>query len=162
MSAASIVGLSRCIRWVLALIPALKILVFDPMVGFMFRHIEEDEGIIHYAESVGILTPEIKTGGQSGSFASLVGYGFLGTSNRDAIDASQSQVGLSLLDDDIQSPILTKCTTSYGDSFADFHHEPTIPMGRSPSKTRKSVHFGQIDQTQLIDDKERNGSNTFS
>ncbi len=128
----------------------------------MFRHIEEDEGIIHYAESVGILTPEIKAGGQSGSFASLVGHGFLGTSNRDVIDTSQSQVGLSLLDDDIQSPIVTKSTILRGSSYDNFHYEPTIPMGRSPSKTRKSVHFGLMDQPHAIHDTGRSARNNPS
>ncbi len=56
------VGYSRCLRWILAVIPALKMLVLDPLTAYFFNHLEGDVGLIHYAESVGMLTPERRSG----------------------------------------------------------------------------------------------------
>ena len=56
------IGYSRCLRWILAMVPALKMLVLDPLTAYLFNHLEEDEGLMHYAESVGMLTPERRSG----------------------------------------------------------------------------------------------------
>ena len=44
------------------MVPALKMLVLDPLTAYLFNHLEEDEGLMHYAESVGMLTPERRSG----------------------------------------------------------------------------------------------------
>ena len=44
------------------MVPALKMLVLDPLTAYFFNHLEEDEGLMHYAESVGMLTPERRSG----------------------------------------------------------------------------------------------------
>jgi hypothetical protein len=44
------------------MVPALKMLVLDPLTAYFFNHMEEDEGLMHYAESVGMLTPERRSG----------------------------------------------------------------------------------------------------
>lgn len=62
LAAAAKFGYSRCIRWLLALAPALKIILLEPMTSFFFQHIEDDEGLMRIAESVGMLTPERKVG----------------------------------------------------------------------------------------------------
>lgn len=41
-------------------------LVLDPVTSYFFKHLEDD-GLMHYAESVGMLTPERKSGMLSGS-----------------------------------------------------------------------------------------------
>lgn len=56
------VGYSRCLRWILAVIPALKMLVLDPLTAYFFNHLDGDVGLIHYAESVGMLTPQRRSG----------------------------------------------------------------------------------------------------
>merc|ERR1711957_703508 len=71
LEAFATIGYSRCLRWVLALAPALKILVFDPCCKYFFQHIEEDEGLMHYAENAGLLTPERKRNELFGSTNSL-------------------------------------------------------------------------------------------
>ena len=57
LATSALIGYSRCIRWILAVIPALKMLVLDPMSDYLFHHLEEDDGLMRYAESVGMLTP---------------------------------------------------------------------------------------------------------
>ena len=63
--AAAAAGWSRTIRWVLAISPALGLLVVQPLTSYFFRHVEEDytlDGIhstndllLSYAESFGYL-----------------------------------------------------------------------------------------------------------
>lgn len=57
LTTSALIGYSRCIRWILAVIPALKMLALDPMSGYLFHHLQEDDGLMRYAESVGMLTP---------------------------------------------------------------------------------------------------------
>lgn len=54
------------------MIPALKMLVLDPLTAYFFNHLEDDVGLIHYAESVGMLTPERRSGSQWPSGAHAV------------------------------------------------------------------------------------------
>ncbi len=62
MATVAAIGYSRCLRWILAVVPALKMLVLDPLTAYFFNHLEEDEGLMHYAESVGMLPPERRSG----------------------------------------------------------------------------------------------------
>mmetsp|Transcript_19636 Transcript_19636/g.41394 ORF Transcript_19636/g.41394 Transcript_19636/m.41394 type:complete len:877 (+) Transcript_19636:270-2900(+) len=151
-------GYSRCLRWTLALVPAFKMLVFEPMTGFFFKHIEEDKGLMHIAESVGMLTPERKSGMLYRSTGSLgAGAGddkrdFFRRMSSHAINTSQ--VGLALDSSptpsryDLQS--MVSADGSLMDGMENFHfhsslQSPTfsgMAMQNSPLKKRKSVHFG--------------------
>ena len=167
LMAFAIIGYSRCIRWSLAMIPAVKMLVFDPLVGFFFQHIEEDEGLMYLAQSAGMLTPERKSGFLFGSTGSLTG--FIGTSERHllrkgSIDASNtSQVGLSFDASpvpsryDIQSMISTEGSD---DTLGEIERIPPCPLppplsarvsiennNSSPLRKQKSVHFGLFEDT---------------
>lgn len=127
------------------------------MNRFLFRHITEDDGIMHYAESVGILTPERKVGSTEafvfGSKNSYLRRGSAGVYN------NSSQVGLSFDSPtssryDLKSMVSTEDTTTSVGSGGDLlqqeypisppspRHSILIPMHRSPSRNRKSVHFG--------------------
>jgi len=154
------IGYSRCIRWILAFIPALKILILDPLTRFFFEHIEEDEGLMHYAESVGMLTPERKSGmlyGSAGSLGTSAG-GSMGKSHffhhKHSSDAfNTSQVGLSFESSPVSSRsfFLPRMISTDGSMDGIVDRLPSsllppsfsgIPMENSPMKKRKSVHFG--------------------
>eukprot|EP00804_Cyclotella_cryptica_P004665 CCRYP_018241-RA/>CCRYP_018241-RA protein AED:0.03 eAED:0.03 QI:1086/1/1/1/1/1/4/195/610 len=169
------IGYSRVLRWILATAPAVKVVLFDPLKNFLFRHIKEDEGLMHYAESIGILSPERKL--VTGSASDL----FLGTSGSSKFLRrfasttfnNSSQVGLAFDDlspetsrQDLQSMINTEESAFSGRISRDAsiktplspphrgilanplisEKEPVLlPMSRSPSKNRRSVHFGFLD-----------------
>lgn len=160
------IGYSRCIRWTLALVPALKMLVLDPLVGYFFEHIEEDEGMMKLAESVGMLTPERKRNslyGSTGSIGAFAGAGgsmrgsrhFFHRLNSDGFNTSQ--IGLSF---DAPSPTpsrfaLSSTSSMEGGPLMDAVplppslHQPNftgMAMENSPLRRReKSVHFGLFD-----------------
>lgn len=54
MSAASAVGYSRMLRWLVAIIPAVNVLLVNPIKSFWFRPMEEEEWL-RYTESMAIL-----------------------------------------------------------------------------------------------------------
>mmetsp|Transcript_19794 Transcript_19794/g.39594 ORF Transcript_19794/g.39594 Transcript_19794/m.39594 type:complete len:830 (+) Transcript_19794:198-2687(+) len=168
----SSIGYSRCIRWILALMPAMKIVMVDPMIGFFFEHIKEDEEdfFIHYAESMGMISPERR----SGHF-SEASFGRMGSSKRHfhrlrSDSYSTSQVGLSLFDDSgIQSMTSTESSGSFtavipmqspsrknstGLVAVPTQPPPPAPPGPatpslqySPSRKNRSVHFGLHDES---------------
>ena len=83
MDAASAVGWSRAIRWVLAIVPACAML-FKPLKAYFFGHVDATKGIMSYAESCGILAPaRPSTSNMHPGFGS-------------SIRSHPSQVGLSL------------------------------------------------------------------
>ncbi len=147
------IGYSRCIRLILALVPALKLLVLDPLIAYFFKHLENDE-LMHYAESVGMLTPERKSGTLYGraSFRDL----YCGVSRsqlhhrRSTDGGNSSQVGLSFDSSPVPlrpEPGLTgPPIDGTAEQTPSIHLAPIFPgllsMEKSPSKGRKSVHFG--------------------
>lgn len=145
------VGYSRCLRWTLAFIPALK-LTFDPLKRFFFCHIdvENDDGVMHFAESVGMLIPERKSRIHLGSAASLKKGSkktFLHRHSSDAFNTSQMGLSYDASPDsshhDLQSMGSTEVShesTDHSPFLVPSH--PHISMQNSPSKNRKSVHFG--------------------
>jgi len=144
------IGYSRCIRWILALVPALKFLLLDPMTSFFFQHIEDDEGLMHIAESVGMLTPERKsdTLDESGGSGSSRKHFF----RRQSSDAfNTSQVGLAYDTSPLSSRYDLQSMISTEGSSTDFSslHPPSfsgIPMQSSSLQKHKSVHFGLFDK----------------
>lgn len=120
MNAASAVGWSRAIRWVLAIGPAFIMLVVNPFKLYFFRHMDhiDQDIIMRYAESCGMLAPakpSFYNGGwttsTSGSGTSsdddLYNIGVVGGGGGDddvsyhhptTTSTSTSQVGLSLFD----------------------------------------------------------------
>lgn len=157
------IGYSRCIRWVLAMMPAMKILFIDPMIGFFFRHIKkEDEGfLIHYAESMGMISPE-RRGSEFFSNARLGSIRHFGRLHSDTY--TTSQVGLSLFDDGIQSMVSTESSGSFAiipmqspsrkNSGLQTQQPPSAPatpsLQNSPSRKNRSVQFGLHDETILL------------
>ncbi len=148
------IGYSRCIRLILALVPALKLLVLDPLTAFFFKHLEDD-GLMRCAESVGMLTPERKSGmlyrsGESfrASSTSVSGNSFYHRKSADGFNTSQ--VGLYFDSSPVlirSEPSITKGSMNDGTSDrVPFNllppSFPDIPMESSPLKERKSVHFG--------------------
>ena len=170
----SSIGYSRCIRWILALMPAMKIVMVDPMIGFFFKHIKKDEEdfFIHYAESMGMISPERRSGHFSdASFVRLGSAGKQRHLHRLRSDSyTTSQVGLSLLDDTgIQSMTSTESSGSFtavipmqspsrknsGLTVATAQPAPppvtecdTPTLRHSPSRQNRSVHFGLHDESQ--------------
>mmetsp|Transcript_25511 Transcript_25511/g.61348 ORF Transcript_25511/g.61348 Transcript_25511/m.61348 type:complete len:886 (-) Transcript_25511:178-2835(-) len=159
------IGYSRCIRWILAVVPALKMLVLDPMAGFFFKHIEEDEGLMHYAESVGMLTPERKpmsygSAGSLGAASASSGHRrhlFSPTLHKRDSDAfNTSQVGLFFDASPVSSRSVLGSMLSTDGSSDGLDRLPLppsllppsfsgMPMENSPLKKRdKSVHFGLL------------------
>lgn len=149
--------------------PALKIVVMDPMIGFFFEHIEEDEEdfFIHYAESMGMISPERRSGHFSD--ASFGRTGSKRHFHRLSSDPyNTSQVGLSLFDDGIQSMVSTESSGSFtavipmqspsrknsGLASATQSPSPAPPgpatpsLQHSPSRKNRSVHFGLHDESQ--------------
>ena len=169
------IGYSRLVRWVLAMAPAMKIVVFDPLKSFFFSHIKEDEGIMRYAESVGMLSPQRKF--HQSSTADLLDVGdfnrtFFRRSSSTTMN-NTSQVGLAFdfspepsrqdLTDMLSTDVSSTSDVQTSNSNANVNPQtptrpgilnnpvnnevqPTlIPMSRSPSKNRRSVHFGFLD-----------------
>lgn len=70
MNAACVVGYSRVLRWGLALIPAVDMLLLDPIRVFLFRPMDDDEWL-RYTESLAILPvmsgTDIRNAFQSGN-----------------------------------------------------------------------------------------------
>jgi len=164
----SSIGYSRCIRWILALMPALKIVVMDPMIGFFFEHIEEEDEdfFIHYAESMGMISPERRSGHFSDASIGLIGSKRHFLHRRRSDSYSTSQVGLSLFDDGIQSMASTESSGSFTavipmqspsrkTSELDSATQPPPPtpgpatpsLQFSPSRKNRSVHFGLHDES---------------
>jgi hypothetical protein len=163
----SSIGYSRCIRWFLALMPAMKIVVIDPMIGFFFQHIkEEDEGFfMQYAESMGIISPERRSG-----YFSDATFGRTGSKRHfHRVSSDQyntSQVGLSLFDDEgIQSMLSTESSGSFNvmpmqspsrmnsgiasQAPSQLATAPaTPPLQNSPSRKNRSVQFILHDDVQ--------------
>ena len=176
----STVGYSRLIRWTLATIPALKMLVFDPAVEYFFEHIQEDEaeGFMQFAQSAGMLTPERKSHGLlNGSTESLKGSSSKRSFFRGDSDASINQVGMNFESPmvkryELSSMLLsTESSTTDGDimekmpsnllppSFMPSDDAATSPQLKvrttsSPLKKEKSVHFGIFSES----DRELNKS----
>ena len=156
------IGYSRCIRLILALIPALKMLVLDPLIAYFFKHLEDD-GLMHYAESVGMLTPERKIGMMHRSASSDSRASYTRESHfyhRQSTDGfNTSQVGLYF--DSSPIPLRSEPVGLKG-SMTDGNTEripsslltPTFPgmmsMEHSPLKGRKSVHFGLSEDENLV------------
>lgn len=194
------IGYSRLVRWVLAIAPASKVVLFDPVKTFLFRHIKEDEGLMRYADSVGILSPEIK---HHGSSTDLFGMGELNRTFFHRYSSTtmntSSQVGLafdspepsrqdlknmvstyhglkSMVSTDISS--ISDISMSKSESIAasplssrpgilttanKTHIQPSlIPMSRSPSKNRRSVHFGFLDTDTTNNDSDLTSHGDFS
>jgi hypothetical protein len=178
------IGYSRVTRWILATAPAVKVVVIDPLKKFLFRHIKEDEGLMHYAESIGMLSPERKAANGSASdlllgaggsrrflrgFASTtfnnssqVGLAFDDLSPRTSrqdlhmITAEESAIFDRITRD---SPVKNPLAPSHRGILAHpeiYEMDPVlIPMSLSPSKNRRSVHFG------FLDTHEGNGHRDF-
>lgn len=159
--------------------PATKVLIFDPLKTFFFRHIKEDAGLMHYAESVGMLSPERKF-----DHGSTTDLGDLGDHNRTFFRRyssttlnNTSQVGLAFdftpepSRQDLKSMVSTDVSSSSDIKFSEKIVTPLtplrpgilnnpinsdtqpslIPMSRSPSKNRRSVHFGFLDSDDVMD-----------
>lgn len=148
------IGYSRCIRLILALIPALKMLVLDPLIAYFFKHLENDE-LMHYAASVGMLPCERKSGTLYGgaSFRDL--YSGVSRSQfyhgQSTDGCNSSQVGLYFDSSPVPlrpEPIGLKRPPTDGtaEQIPPILLAPIFPgllsMEKSPSKGRKSVHFG--------------------
>lgn len=167
------IGYSRCIRWVLALMPAMKIVVIDPMIGFFFEHIEEDEEdfFIHYAESMGMITPERRSGFFSSSSLRSSRMSKRHFHRLSSDPYHTSQVGLSLFDEGVQSMASTESSGSFtpvipmqspsrkNSGLVSTTQSPPPPaapasgpatpsLQHSPSRNNRSVHFGLHDETQ--------------
>ena len=166
-------GHSRLVRWVLAIAPAAKVVVFDPLKTFFFRHIKEDKGIIKYAKSIGMISDDRKN--HYGSSVELQGIEppdkRLLRGHSYSIMNNTSQVGLafdlspepsrqdlkSMFSTDVSSdsrssqhlspiplPLIRPGVLNNTIRNSDLQPGP-IPMSRSPSKNRRSVHFGFLD-----------------
>jgi hypothetical protein len=57
MTVAALIGWSRSIRWILAIGPAVAMIIVWPVLTYFFRHVENKQGIMRVAESCGILAP---------------------------------------------------------------------------------------------------------
>lgn len=102
MDVADAVGWSRVFRWGLAIAPAVKILVVEPMNSYMFRHVDTTQGMMKYAESCGVLAPKRMQTATSTNFSS-----FSARSLNEHIpipETDPSEVGMTL------SPTLSKKT----------------------------------------------------
>jgi hypothetical protein len=159
--------------------PAAKILAFDPLKSFFFRHIKEDEGLMHYAESLGMLSPNRKH--DQGSTTSLFGMDdpnrtFFRRYSSNTMN-NTSQVGLafdfspepsrqdlkSMVSTDVSSTSEMKASESFAplspplrpgilNNPLNTDLQPSlIPLSRSPSKNRRSVHFGFLDSDDKSD-----------
>ena len=153
------IGYSRCIRWALALTPALKILVFDRLKGFFFRHIGDGDGLMHYAESVGMLAPKKRSSIFPRSTTSLgkdSKRNFLSRINSDASNTSQVGLSFDASPDsshcDFQSMTSTEVSTNDDTEYFQprFPHTD-VPMKCSCSKNRKSVHFDLVYEDPLFE-----------
>jgi hypothetical protein len=145
LATSALIGYSRCIRWILAVIPALKMLVLDPMSDYLFHHLEEDDGLMRYAESVGMLTPR-----NSESLATFIGDSqrqFL-HKNSDGFNTSSVNLGLNF----DASPFASRHDLNMIPSQTDestmsievSHVVPTysgMAMENSPVKRNKTVQF---------------------
>ena len=154
------IGYSRCIRWGLAIIPCLKMIVLDPLTDYFFQHIEKREGLMAAAESLGILTPERNSDVIMGSAGSLGGsrrHFF----RQDSDARNTSQVGLSFDSPvpsryDIQSMLSTEgsVTDDSLDHIPSSLLPPSLLSGMpmqnssSPLKKEKSVHFGLFENNE--------------
>ena len=140
-------GYSRCIRWVLAVAPVLKMLLIDPARNYFFSHVEEDDPLMNYAASVGMLTPERKSAffGTEGESAKAQ-FSFY-RSDSDAL--TTSQVGLFVDDDSVNDITNSTSMISSDVSSTSSLHLPSfagtpkrlIKSGGPPNR-QKSVHFG--------------------
>ena len=173
------IGYSRLMRWVLAMAPAMKLVIFDPLKSFFFSHIKEDEGIMRYAESVGMLSPKIKFNRDSAVDlldVRDINRTFFRRSSSTTMN-NTSQVGLAFdFSPEPSRQDLTKMFSTDVSSTSDeltsnsnakFQSPPRpgilnnplnnevqpalIPMSRSPSKNRRSVHFGFLDSDSIDD-----------
>ena len=150
LATSALIGYSRCIRWILAVIPALKMLVLDPMSDYLFHHLEEDDGLMRYAESVGMLTPR-----NSESLTTTIGDSqrqFL-HKNSDGFNTSSVNLGLNF----DASPFASRHDLNMIPSQTDestmsieevSHVVPTsspsysgMAMENSPVKRNKTVQF---------------------
>lgn len=142
LSLSASIGHAKCIRWILAVVPALNMMVLEPMADFFFQHIEEDEGLMHIADTVGMLTPERKSGFFGSTESLEAGSGSFGKHNFFGRQRSTSNVGLAYdaspisrhNQEGLPSPLL-------------FPPPPFLDTSEQhiPLKKRKSVHFGLID-----------------
>jgi hypothetical protein len=144
LTTCSAIGYSRCIRLILALIPALKMLVLDPLIAYFFKHLEDD-GLMHYAESVGMLTPGRKSGMLYGSASFRASYSgvarnqFYHRQSTDGFDSSQ--VGLYF--DSSPTPLRSEPLGLTAERIPLRLLTPSFP-GMMPMEN-SSVHFGLSD-----------------
>jgi len=157
MSVFASIGLSRSIRWILAVSPALKMMVLDPVIDFFFQHIEEDKGLMHIAETMGILTPERKSClfGSTGS----LGAGDCSSSTKPSLRRQRSQafntsqVGLAYDASPVSSRYNLASSTDGIEHLPLPLHPPSFLGLNSPLEKHKSVHFGLADNDILSSSK---------
>jgi hypothetical protein len=152
LAKSALIGYSRYIRWILAVIPALKMLVLDPISDYLFHHLEEDDGLIRYAESVGMLSPR-----NIESLATTIGDSRRQFFHENSDGFSTSSVNLGLNFD--ASPFasrneLLNMIPSQTDestmSIVVSHVVPTysgMAMENSPVKRNKTVQFFNEEST---------------
>ena len=156
-STAMAIGWSRVIRWVFAVVPAVTMVVFQPLSAYFFRHFEDsnvtgDEDILmSYAESFGYLPQRVsivipKNSGilrDDGSDDELGDIGDEGSIERRSSFAIQSLI-------DNRSPPMSparfalRSTLSTNNTFGNHNgqNEKISPrLDRSPLKLDSSVRF---------------------
>lgn len=139
------VGPSRCIRWVLAIAPVLKMLLIDPARNYFFSHVEEDDPLMNYAASVGMLTPERK----SAFFGTEVEEPRFSLYRSDSDAFATSQVGLFVDDDSVNDIVGSTSMISSDVSPTSSLHLPSFAVtskrlikSGGPPNRQKNVHFG--------------------
>ena len=131
----------------LAVVPVLKMLLIDPARNYFFSHVEEDDPLMNYAASVGMLTPERKSAffGTEAQEAEEPHRFSLYRSDSDAF--STSQVGLFVDDDSVNDVMSSTSMIPSVVSPTSSLHLPSFAgasrrLTKSGGPTTKSVHFG--------------------
>lgn len=165
--------------------PAAKVLLFDPLKTFFFRHIKEDEGLMSYAESFGMLSPERRFAGHD----NITDFGGMDDPNRTFLRRyssntmnDTSQVGLAFdfspepSRQDLKSMFSSTDVSSssldvrpvgqtslrsgiLNNPIYSHAQQPSlIPMSRSPSKNNRSVHFDFLDTDALENERQEDSA----
>ena len=157
LAKSALIGYSRYIRWILAVIPALKMLVLDPISDYLFHHLEEDDGLIRYAESVGMLSPR-----NNESLATTIGDSRRQFFHKNSDGFSTSSVNLGLNFDASpfasRNELLNMIPSQTDEStmlIEELSHVVPTPspsysgmaMENSPVKRNKTVHFFNEEST---------------
>ena len=125
-SAAMNIGWSRVIRWVCAVVPALTMLVFQPLSAYFFRHFEDsnatgDEDILmSYAESFGYL-PQ-----RTSSMMKFPTTNVSGIQLRDSSDDDDDKMS-DIDDDDDKGSSIERRSSFAGQSLIDIRSTPGSP-----------------------------------